>query len=77
MGQWLYHWIYIDGWCPIWPNLAASLIVYVFVFLKMRSMTELHKEQVKLHDELKVMQSRHHKEHMQMLTEIKAQSDSN
>lgn len=52
MGNWLYHWVYIDGWCPIWPNLAASLIVYVFVFFKVRAMQDLQKEQVRMHQKL-------------------------
>ena len=67
MGQWLYHWVYIDAWCPIWPNLAASLIVYVFVFLKVRSMQEIQKEQVKVHQELKAL----HQENVAKLDEIK------
>ena len=72
MGQWFYHWIYLDGWCPIWPNLAASLIVYVFVFLKMRSMTKLHEEQVRLHKQMLEVQNRHHQEHMDALSEIRS-----
>jgi len=24
MSLWLHHWIWIDLWSPIWPNLAAS-----------------------------------------------------
>lgn len=71
MGNWLHHWFWIDFWTPVWPNLVASLVVYVFVFLKMRTITDLHKEQVRLHDELKNLQVRHHGEHMQMLKELR------
>jgi hypothetical protein len=71
VGQWFYHWIYLDAWCPIWPNLAASLIIYVFLLVKMRSITKLHEEQVKLHDELKALHTEHHHEHMRMLGEIR------
>jgi hypothetical protein len=67
VGQWFYHWFYLDAWCPIWPNLAASLIIYVFLIVKMRSITKLHEEQVRLHDEL----TEHHREHMRILGEIK------
>ncbi len=53
--QWIYHWLYLDLWCPIWPNLAASLIVYVFVWWKLHTMQ-------KLHEELREIQLRHHRE---------------
>lgn len=60
MGQWAYHWLYQDLWIPLWPNLAASLVVYVFMWVKLRSMQ-------KMHAELKEMHLRHHAEQMQAI----------
>jgi hypothetical protein len=69
VGPWFYHWVYQDAWVPIWPNLAASLIVYVFVYLKLKAMTDLHKEML-------AVQDRHHREHMTKLDEIKTDTGS-
>jgi len=60
VSAWLYHWIYLDAWVPIWPNLAASLVVYIFVYLKMRSLA-------KVHEELKTLHIQHHREQMQAI----------
>lgn len=64
MGHFFYHWVWMDLWGPVWPNLVASLVVYVFVFLKMRALADLHKE-------ITSLQVRHHEEHMSILREIK------
>ena len=60
MAGWLYHWLYLDFWCPLWPNIAASAVVYAFVTVKLQAMQKLHEEALAL-------QARHHKEHMQAL----------
>ena len=33
-GNWFYHWIIIDFIAPIWPNIAASALLYVLVRLE-------------------------------------------
>ena len=60
MGGFLYHWVYLDFWCPLWPNIAASAVVYAFVTVKLRTMQKLHEETL-------AVQARHHKEHMRQL----------
>lgn len=60
MGQWAYHWVWLDFYVPVWPNLVASLIVYVFVLAKIRALR-------KLHEELKELHARQHAEHMAAL----------
>lgn len=63
MGQWAYHWLVLDLWYPVWPNLAASLIVYTFVVLKLRAIRELHEETKRMHE-------RFHHEHMEALSSL-------
>ncbi len=58
MGDWLYHWVWADFWTPVWPNLAASFVLYIAVYLKMRSLAKLHVQMMALH-------TRHHREQMQ------------
>ena len=60
MGGWTYHWLYLDFWCPLWPNIAASAVVYAFVVVKLHAMQKLHEETLAL-------TARHHREHMQAL----------
>jgi hypothetical protein len=30
MGNFLYHWLYLDFWCLIWPNAGAMPLCAVF-----------------------------------------------
>jgi uncharacterized membrane protein YcjF (UPF0283 family) len=60
VGNWAYHWLYQDFWAPLWPNLAASAVVYVFVLARLRALR-------KLHEELTALQAKHHAEHMDSL----------
>lgn len=67
VGPWIYHWLYQDLWSPVWPNLVASLVVYAFVYLKVRSLTKLHEEQLRLHQQLVTLHNQHHHEQMEAL----------
>jgi hypothetical protein len=68
VAHWIYRWVIEDLWYPLWPNLAASLVVYVFVWLKLRAMQEMHRE-------LKDLHNRHHAEHMEAISRIPAASE--
>lgn len=50
MGSWLYHYLYQDFYSPVWPNLVASLVVYVSVMVKLRALRKLHEELRDLHE---------------------------
>lgn len=50
MGHWLYHWLWLDFYVPVWPNIVASLVVYVFVMVKLRALRKLHEELRDLHE---------------------------
>jgi hypothetical protein len=30
-GYWIYRWLYIDFFVPVWPNLAASFVLWLLV----------------------------------------------
>lgn len=49
---WLYHWIYADFWIPVWPNLAASVFIWAFMWWKLRAIQEAHKVHALLTREL-------------------------
>lgn len=63
MGTWFHHWILIDFWDLVWPNLAASLIVFIFVYLKVRSVK-------KLNEELKELHLKHHHELKEAVAQV-------
>lgn len=45
----LLHHAYIDAWCPIWPNLAASAICSGIVYARLRAHQLAHHEALKQH----------------------------
>ena len=49
MASWLYHYLYLDFYIPLWPNLAASGVVYVLVAAKLRALRKVHDELRDLH----------------------------
>lgn len=44
-----YHGLYIDLWCPLWPNLAASAACSGLVYVRLRIHQERHHEALKQH----------------------------
>ncbi len=60
MGHWIYHWLYQDFWVPVWPNLAASLLVWAFMWWKLHAMRGWHEEMLRL-------QVHHHHEQMKAI----------
>ena len=43
------HWVNVEFWQPIWPNLAASAICTAAVYLKLRAEQIAHREEIKRH----------------------------
>lgn len=52
MRTFLYHWVYLDLWVPLWTNLVASAIVGVLVWLKLRAIHRLHQVHLTLMQEV-------------------------
>lgn len=61
MGAWLYRWLYVDFFIPVWPNIAAGILVAAWVSLKARTQRNLHVELMAMHE-------RHHREQMGALS---------
>ncbi len=59
-GAWLYHWVYLDFYAPVWPNIIASILVAAWVTMKLRATRRLQEQIRDLHE-------RHHAEHMAAL----------
>lgn len=49
MASWLYHYLYLDFYVPLWPNIAASAVVYVLVAARIRALRKVHEELLALH----------------------------
>jgi hypothetical protein len=58
---WLYHWVYLDFYAPVWPNIIASILVAAWVTLRLRAGRRLQEQIRDLHE-------RHHAEHMAALS---------
>jgi hypothetical protein len=56
ISSWLFHWIWVDFYVPVWPNIAASAFLAVGVLLKLRAMEVgrkiRHEELMRSHREL-------------------------
>jgi hypothetical protein len=44
MLSFLFHYLIVDVYYPVWPNIVASLIVYTYVAFKISVLTKLHRE---------------------------------
>lgn len=49
MIAFLYHWIWLDFWIPVWPNLAASLFLWILAWWKLQAMHRLQKAHLEIH----------------------------
>lgn len=63
MGYLAWHYLIVDFYDPVWPNLAASVVVGVAVWFRLRAQDALrtlhHEEAMELHKEvLKAVSSR-------------------
>jgi len=47
MGHWLYHWLFLDFYVPVWPNIAADLIAAVWTISRLKTHLHRHHEAVK------------------------------
>lgn len=45
----LYRYVYLDAWCPLWPNLAASALCSALVYVRLRVHQKRHHEALKQH----------------------------
>lgn len=70
MGLWLHRWILVDFWDPVWPNLAASFLVFIFVYLKVRSAKKLSHAVQAAVDELRELHLQHHHEQMEAVARM-------
>jgi hypothetical protein len=43
------HWLNVELWGPVWPNLLASAICTGAVYLKLRAEQIAHREEIKRH----------------------------
>jgi hypothetical protein len=65
--HWLYHWVWLDFYVPIWPNIAASILCASWVVVRLRKLRQLH---IQHHQELLDAQQTHHealKKHIETL----------
>jgi hypothetical protein len=46
MNEFLYHWIWIDIYTPVWPNIVAAVLCAGFVDLRN---AKRHEELIRLH----------------------------
>lgn len=44
MGEWLHHWVYMDFWAPVWPNIAAGVIMSTWIIQRVRKHFKRHHE---------------------------------
>ena len=56
IGQLLYHYLILDFYDPVWPNIAASAVLTVIVVGKLRAMEKLRK----LHHREAMQQAQEH-----------------
>lgn len=49
MVQWLYHWVWVDFYVPVWPNIAAAGICTAALWAKLRAIHKLHKKHFEWH----------------------------
>jgi hypothetical protein len=49
LGHWIYHWVWLDFYVPVWPNIAASAVLGTAVFMKLHAMHKLHKRHFDWH----------------------------
>jgi hypothetical protein len=47
--HWLYHWVYLDFYIPVWPNIAASAVLGPVVWMKLHAIHKLHKQHFEWH----------------------------
>lgn len=53
MREWLAHWIVQDFYDPVWPNIAASAVCTIIVWLKLHSIHKhLKGKSDKQHDDV-------------------------
>jgi hypothetical protein len=60
--QFFYHWVWLDFYIPVWPNIAASLVIFFFLIAKLRAMDKMHKLH---HQQAMQLAKDHHEEAMQ------------
>lgn len=51
---WLYRYLFLDFWVPVWPNLAAAAIGALWVDSRVKVRQLAHHEELKKHVTLEV-----------------------
>lgn len=65
MNEFIHHWLYLDLYTPLWPNIAASILLGVVGFLYGRAFerrARIRHEDVKAHITMEHLRSRDHLE---------------
>jgi hypothetical protein len=47
MTHFLYHYLYVDLYLPVWPNIAASVIIGLWVVARVKVHLKRHHESIK------------------------------
>lgn len=47
MIGWFHHWVFVDFWVPVWPNIAAAIVMSTFIVRKTRGYLAAHHESLK------------------------------
>lgn len=44
---WFHHWLYLDLYVPLWPNLAADLVLSTWILRRVKKHLHRHHEAIK------------------------------
>lgn len=44
---WFHHWLYLDLYIPLWPNLAADLVLSTWILRRVKKHLHRHHEAIK------------------------------
>lgn len=51
MGAWLHRWVYVDFFVPVWPNIAAALVMSTWIIRRVR--THLKNHHISIEEKIK------------------------
>lgn len=49
MGGWLHRWVLEDFWAPVWPNIAATVLMSTWILRRVRRHLHRHHAEIRDH----------------------------
>lgn len=63
MWSFLYHWLYVDIWQPVWPNWFAAVPISLYGIVKVKAWDKRRKRrEEERHEDLKAHITAEHKQ---------------